>query len=1027
MTPVELLTQHRNTIKALLFALFGNTLSQKSLAEITGIEECARYLGYGLQRSSPVQFSRKISIATCLHNVGAVELFASVNAETGSFFASLRAAALGRELDSVRILLDLANNIQHHAGPEAFSRIIHLAMRCLLDIRPDLSNKKAIQTYFVQCFRLFPMLLVCGYPMERPDLLFHKARGLARILGDRKLVAFSELMIGATNICNQSNHGCLRNHQIMTHGREELYAIGTSEELIKAALYLAIWHFLDGSYYDAMQQFKLASIQMREAGQPILEMYCLGHECFSAFNLGQFDYAEHQLLSRIRQFSPRNDNQLARTIRGQLASCLLRTGKLDNALDHLDISRIGSSPRSDIVSWIATSRQLSYYHILSGNLNNAYNVFHAAMQEAHSQHYFRPLYLSSILLEILYTFYVNGYPPIPGYDFQDELQRCLNGPSRLLKGIAIRIKGELLAAEGHIQDALACYQDSLETLKGVSILDVHKVHLSIANIYLQKGDKDKAAIHALPAWSLYDELKQFWPEGLLDLLPHHVRSVETLKLSRSELLSRYRENILAVPYNENGITVALNLLITSCHTIKAQYASLFYCEQPESDPVLIASVGPDGPQELTASSVGFWDFIRFVRDNGPQIIDNVFHSHSSRTLGRMLIGIPMSDGRRGSYILCHEELNAPEIRYLLNTELLEDLGSLLEKQLHRVVIAPDLSPLHRKKSFTEQSEIISVSAAMKGVLDQVNSVADTSASVLISGESGTGKELIARRIHERSGCPGRMVSLNMAGLSDDLLASELFGYEKGAFTGAQNSKPGLIEMARGGTLFLDEITESSLRVQAALLRVLESRQFYRVGSTKPQSVDFRLITASNRSIKHAIAEKRFRSDLYYRISSITLRVPSLRERPEDIAALAFYFLHFFANKHGRSCVSQFSHENMQKLLHYSWPGNVRELKNVVEQSVLFSSGNVITLDDTAVSPGEYALPQGQREDVFSTARQPMTCMADFPSLSEMEERYIRMVMDITGGRINGQAGALEILKMNRSTLYARLKEYGLRR
>ena len=268
---------------------------------------------------------------------------------------------------------------------------------------------------------------------------------------------------------------------------------------------------------------------------------------------------------------------------------------------------------------------------------------------------------------------------------------------------------------------------------------------------------------------------------------------------------------------------------------------------------------------------------------------------------------------------------------------------------------------------------------------------------------------------------GEFVCLNMAGLSGELLTSELFGHEKGAFTGAQNAKPGLIETADKGTLFLDEITECSPEVQASLLRVLENRMFYRVGGTRPVSVDFRLVTASNRSLNEAVESGRFRRDLYFRISSIVVNVPPLRERKEDISALSFYYLHYFAHRHGRVCVPKFSQENFQKILGYSWPGNVRELKNVIEESVLLSGGQVVNIPQDARRAAAHAVVE--KTDAEHAADD---CMKGFPSLVELEERYIRMILAMTNGRINGKSGALAILKMNRSTLYARLREYGLR-
>src|SRR6185295_10437952 len=230
--------------------------------------------------------------------------------------------------------------------------------------------------------------------------------------------------------------------------------------------------------------------------------------------------------------------------------------------------------------------------------------------------------------------------------------------------------------------------------------------------------------------------------------------------------------------------------------------------------------------------------------------------------------------------------------------------------------------------------IVGVSAALRSLLSEMSKVAPTDSTVLITGETGTGKELIARAIHNRSRRSSRpFVSVNCAAIPSSLIASELFGHEKGAFTGAVQRRQGRFELAEGGTIFLDEVGELPPEIQVTLLRVLQEREFERVGGTRPLRADVRVIAATNRDLETAIADKAFRSDLYYRLNVFPMVVPSLRERQEDIPLLVEYFTHRYAKRAGKR-INRISKRTLNLLQSYDWPGNVRELQNVVERAVI---------------------------------------------------------------------------------------------
>ena len=305
--------------------------------------------------------------------------------------------------------------------------------------------------------------------------------------------------------------------------------------------------------------------------------------------------------------------------------------------------------------------------------------------------------------------------------------------------------------------------------------------------------------------------------------------------------------------------------------------------------------------------------------------------------------------------------------------------------------------------------IIGDSPAMQKVLELVRHVADTDATVLIRGESGTGKELIARAIHANS--PRRyfpIVPVNCGALPETLLESELFGHEKGAFTGAQYRRKGKMEMADGGTLFLDEVGAVSPRMQVDLLRALESREITRIGGSRPFKVDFRVICATNEDLEKAVEEGRFREDFYYRINVFTLEAPPLRVRRSDIPLLAEHFRERFARQMDKR-ITGISPEAMKRLREHDWPGNVRELANAIERAMVVGQPPEIRAED---------LPLGAPRPVLTPPdTEPI-------SLAELEKRHIASVLEQTGWNITRAA---EVLEVDRVTVYNKIKKYGLRR
>jgi len=337
-----------------------------------------------------------------------------------------------------------------------------------------------------------------------------------------------------------------------------------------------------------------------------------------------------------------------------------------------------------------------------------------------------------------------------------------------------------------------------------------------------------------------------------------------------------------------------------------------------------------------------------------------------------------------------------------------DLDELLLKvrKIHdQKILKKENVALKAFAGMNKKVSIIARSSSMNNILSTIDGMKDSDCNVLLTGETGVGKSLLARIIHttsRRQGMP--FLSINCATLTEELLASELFGHEKGAFTGAVKTKQGLVEIADTGTLFLDEIAEMAPNLQAKLLKVIEEGEFYRVGGTKPVKVDVRFIAATNQNVRAIIAEGRFREDLYYRLNIMEISIPPLRDRRDDILPLCTYFL----EKHilsSRKKIAGFTKEALDVLTHYSYPGNVRELENIVERAIILEKGDVI-------SPG--SLPQTIKMFQIETIEPDRV-----KTIDELNKEYAVRVLEMFG---DNKSKAAEVLGISRTSLWRILKE-----
>jgi len=354
--------------------------------------------------------------------------------------------------------------------------------------------------------------------------------------------------------------------------------------------------------------------------------------------------------------------------------------------------------------------------------------------------------------------------------------------------------------------------------------------------------------------------------------------------------------------------------------------------------------------------------------------------------------------KKGAYDYLTKPLDFTELRLVMERAM--EHGRLVEEnRLLREILGEHF----------DRGNIIGRSEVMVKLLETVARVAPTEATVLIDGESGTGKELIAGAIHFNSHRKnGPFVKLNCAAITETLLESELFGHEKGAFTGADRRREGKFVQADGGTLFLDEVSEMSLSMQVKLLRVLQERELTRVGGEEVIKVDVRLIAATNKNLIEEVDRGRFREDLYYRLNVVTLHVPPLRERKEDIPLIAQHYLRLFSDKNHKN-IKGFTPQAMDKLLHHNWPGNVRELINTIERGVVLARGEYIDADELTI-----IVREGTKKEEETTST--------LTPLAALEREAIAKILKAVGGN---KSEAARKLGITRKTLHKKIKEYGL--
>jgi len=866
--------------------------------------------------------------------------------------------------------------------------------------------------------------------LEFSDLSFALGQGF----GDSKMFLQSAF-ISAEHMGDQRSQSLINLHlgrllyfaeqrseaiEAFMRGKAEVESLGDEDIMFRAAEFIGLYYFIQGIFAEAKMYFEKAS-QSFESGDwtqvavnpsgPMWLGYCcafLGHFHEA---IGTLDYYRRLALDRANE-------SLATTLRAVLGIVLLMIQDKKEAFFHLTGALNDAVSTGNTLAKYFARGGLSYHCLLEGQLRKSRELLEKTMFEGAPSGLIRQ-YASPIFLETIFEFHRHRLKPIARLNYRDETPRIMQEPNRHLKGVLLRLKAIESMAKKEDDSVAHSYLERSErdlTNSGDPI-QLAKTWVEMARMKLRKGDKEGARVLAQKAWrgfSGYGNI--FFPDDL-----RHMLAIKSDPPSAKGSREDFSESFLAMVQGLlpcTNLDELLNQIVTITNRLfGAERGCVFWFGKHSTDK---REMKLRGACNLLKTDVDAKEFkpnlgliFKVHREGKPQIIRQGT-SKQWRYHTKAILCIPLKIQGCVQGVLYHDNAYVKNCFEHFDNSTLLSMAEFISKYVENIYryslyledkITTNLSQL-QQSGF---QEIITGNLDMIRLLDQADRIAASDSTVLILGETGVGKELLAQRIHRES--PRKkhsLVVVDITAIAENLIESELFGHEKGAFTGADRQRIGRIELAHNGTLFIDEIGEAPKFVQAKLLRATQEKTICRVGGTKTISSDFRLVAATNRDLATEVAEGRFREDLFYRLNVVPLTVPPLRKRKEDIPLLSRYFLSRYAAKFTNHEID-LTGEDEEKLMAYDWPGNVRELKNVVERAVLLWTPDGLKFD----------LPQSDNRCEKDTYEDNLT-------LDELQRIHISRVLKMTNGKIGGPDGAAKILGVKRTTLNNRLRKLGLR-
>jgi formate hydrogenlyase transcriptional activator len=803
-------------------------------------------------------------------------------------------------------------------------------------------------------------------------------------------------------------------------GWRQAKALNDPKLLRTANTFSTFFHYWQGRFREAVENYEksVPDVDKLPEGQfPALARITVGY-CYAQIGqvtqgLGMLDAVRSMCLER-------GDLYLASYASGNMGAVLINLRRVDEALVYLRQSAKEAEAACNDWVRINIHIMIAFAHFLLGAKKRCVRYLKEFLEQSRKvratvQPYPYLLALSLAMKE-------GKLPPVRGVSLDAEIQAKLRGQNLYGKAMGYRYRSYQEKIEGRpVEESIQSLDSAMAFAEQSGhATELARCKLDLARICLCQGEKDRAVRLAGEGAGLLRQYSEsLVPDDLRSLVDQSPRTDDLFR----DILKLAREVAAIRDYKD----LVQHIISTVNRLTGAERGAIFLLDRSDG----ASKLQMRGSKNLTPTHIDHPNFVSSMElieevartgegrilESDPDEKDDFFSNENIRSR----ICVPMIRRNKVVGVLYHDNRLLSSAFRKPHLELLAFFAAIAAIALDNALANQEIRRLNRKLNQEKQyyqeehiqclnfKEIVGRSQAIQFVLGQIEQVADSDATVLITGETGVGKELVARAIHRLSRRQKRsFIRVHCSALPENLIPSELFGHEKGAFTGAAQRRIGRFELADGGTLFLDEMGEIAPDIQTSLLRVLQTKEFERVGGTETLRSDFRLIAATNRDLQHEVKVSRFRADLYYRLNVFPIHVPPLRERKEDIPLLVFHFVHIHARRTGK-VFKGVAEEDMERLIRYDWPGNVRELENVVERACILSRENGLKIPDLETGCHTSDLPTGA------------------VTLQEMEARHLRWALERANWKVRGPGGAAELLDVNPSTLRFRMKKHGIAR
>jgi transcriptional regulator with GAF, ATPase, and Fis domain len=918
----------------------------------------------------------------------------------------------GNERDAALLFAEIAQqSFDDKKEHVAFENLINA-----INILPEYLGEDIIDTIYVKvCKQLCYLCDFFGRYMSLLPRTLNCAIQASDRLGDKRTKALLNFHLGFYNFIFGRTSEALQN---LENGRLIFEELGDEDMLVQSAGFMGLYYFIQGLNREALEMFEKTELYINSRAGflyiPIFMAHSAAYTGHFDRAIGCIDYFWH-LARRMGQ------DTISASYQATLGELLLATHKFEVAKVHFKGALESSYASKNEFAAHCAESGLAFYYYSNNNLSKATDYLNRVYSRMMKSN-ITILSMTPWLLQMVCDAEKQGYKPPPGFTYRQLIEKLIKEKNIHLKGISLRLKAKDLSDTGgpkatitkHLYESESCLKVASDPIQ------LAKTQLEIARLKVNDGNINDARLLAMKArLSLSGQWEFIYPDDLRSLLEKENGGGNITHFGDG-FIQDFIDRLTKLPYNYNINRSISNILAFTSRAFRAERGAILWM-----DSIKKKSLKPKAFKNMSAADLYSENFrsnmsaiIKCQKDNQPILINNksiMSRSNQHFPLSAICLPICINGVCRG--VLYHDNTYLENYFELLSKRNLELVSDHLERYFIRCfefnqAIEKTKKTVFRGAVLTRKSidnKFVAESQVMIDLLDQADKVATTESTVLIMGETGVGKELLAKRVHmmsNRASAP--FITVDSTTIPDTLVESELFGHEKGAFTGADQQKIGRLELADKGTLFIDEVGELPKTTQAKLLRVLQEKTFIRVGGTLPISSDFRLLVATNRNLEEEIKKKTFREDLYFRLNTIPLILPPLKERDKDIIELARYFLKQFSTKYHRYNL-YISPEEEKKLYLYHWPGNVRELEHVIERSVILSNGDKIEIN------------------LNSTQKLPFIDeTTELITLDELQRRYIMHVLKKTGGKIYGKGAAAEILGINRGTLYSRMKKLGIK-